>query len=442
MTKAITPFDPKISPPSLSQDNKYVWFNGVKYEVKFRSAEGKETIVNNKEILEKIVDILKAAEIEKSGVDLAKASLSQTSLLAEQKTIKEFKNTSFEKKVDQLFLNAYSSVVFKERLQTSQYKPKEEFDPQLEFPQLVNIGNSCFMDSTLELLLGVKEFIQAKLKEAELEKLEARQKKLILALREFFQGVQKGDSIKVALGQRKIYEILPSFPEFQHRGGQQDAPAFLNLILSTLNVTTPYKEIKTGVIKGSQSEKMEQIKHGVTSIMTAPIDVKRTHLGSILKLGSTVVENPDDEGNIDDIPCINRKSVTKLTMNEAGEPSDVIFVQLLRFDTKERKLNRPVDFIGENLKFDLSELFDQEALAGRKLEYKVVGIVNHIGRYGSGHYVAKVKHEKSEEWHLCDDLQQDNRHLNPGVKAFNRLDKQQVYMIALKRVPSETTSFA
>lgn len=419
--------------PQLSKDKKYVEFKGVKYEVIFRTAAGKEKKIEDEETLNDIISILSSANIQTGNVDLSNTILTKDGLKASNdSTMVRDYTDKLATKVDLLFKKVIQ-VHFKELLPVNKNVLKADFDPKTEFPPLGNIGNSCYMDATLELLLSVKDYLKQRLKDVKLDALKQEREKLLLKyVQEFIEAADAKHTAQIAQAQKKIYDILPRFEEFKQRGGQQDAPAFLLHILDVLGVTHATKVTLKGVAAAKVPAPMESdAVDNPISILSANIRVKSTKLEDILTQTTEKISD-SEKSKIHDTVCKNVTRTTKLTLKDDEDPSDVIFVQLGR-SGETRKITKAIDLPQEGESVNLRKLFDVPADDPRSFAYEVVGVVNHSGSKSGGHYVAKVKHEDAGNWHYCDDLAGKNR----VVDGLDKQDGSGIYLLALKRVKKD-----
>lgn len=419
-----------ISPPKLSSDHKHVEFDGRTFEVVFRKADGREAVINDEQTLNEIIAILNTTNIQASNVDLGKTVLTKDGLkdATGSSTVRLY-TSKLAGRVDSLF-KAVIQIHFKETLPKNKHRLKTDFNPATEFPPLGNIGNSCYLDSTLWLLLSVKNFIKQRMDQIKAEDLkEERQQLLFQYLRDFIEAVDSKNIAGIVQAQKNIYEVLPMFTEFKKRWGQQDAPALLTHILEVMRFELTAEITREGVPLQDPTTKFVTKNTDPITIVKANLNFPTGNLSEILAASSEAIIKDDQKVRIHDAECKSVTQTTKLTLQECEEPSDVIFIQLER-SLQGKKNTAQIDLPKDGSTLDLKGIFDVRSDETRSFVYEVVGIVNHYGTKDGGHYTAKVKHETSGKWHDCNDSAKKNK----VVEGLTHDDGKAVYMLALKRV--------
>lgn len=81
---------------------------------------------------------------------------------------------------------------------------------------------------------------------------------------------------------------------------------------------------------------------------------------------------------------------------------EYLIIQLKRFDSQQKKINKNVEVPFE---LNISNYINGKVTDKSKYVYDLIGIVNHSGIYGGGHYIAYVKKniKGKDTWFYCDD---------------------------------------
>jgi ubiquitin carboxyl-terminal hydrolase 20/33 len=82
-----------------------------------------------------------------------------------------------------------------------------------------------------------------------------------------------------------------------------------------------------------------------------------------------------------------------------------------------------------NRTLDLSSFLDETP--AQPVEYKLIGLIQHIGSMGGGHYIAYCQHKKKpQEWYEFDDLQ-------VSMVSPEQVERAEPYVLFYQRVPSK-----
>jgi ubiquitin C-terminal hydrolase len=113
------------------------------------------------------------------------------------------------------------------------------------------------------------------------------------------------------------------------------------------------------------------------------------------------LEQEFHDEEIDEYSCDNCKGRHKASVsNKIQRLPPYLFTVVRRFEGTGRKDHRPVSVENESL---LLEPFTQDGCPEANKPYKLLGIVDHHGSAFGGHYVAQIKHLANNRWYLYDD---------------------------------------
>lgn len=245
---------------------------------------------------------------------------------------------------------------------------------------LPNCGNTCYVNSLLQMLSYVPEFVQ----ELSLNKREEVQN-----VYEIFKKLYGTEQITPKSIRSGIYAIQ-NLVKFEKKT-QQDVGEFLEKFLEGLNLTTPYfyYNIKIETICKNNPE----IKPKADPIVTPD---------RILKVGipeekalisiSTLIQNEmkeEDLGQVDIDRCIEDNvkgtggAINKLSY-EIPEDNKYLIIQLKIFTNDLEKIDQS---ILKNIEFD-------DMLQVDNKKYKLYGVISHEGdNISNGHYIFTKKTE-------------------------------------------------
>lgn len=274
-----------------------------------------------------------------------------------------------------------------------------------------NIGNSCYMNSTMQMLLASPELIQrikTHVVSKNLDQFEDRQRILSL-LKLFVELIETGnkDLIKqVATALRlQVFESNFDFDfDKEQIGAQQDAARFADILFRVLEYSTPYKTILTA--ENDFNEKIEPY-------TSCAINIQNNM--SFQQL----IDSELDQHKVDDKWKEHSSYNKQLRID--GEPPENLVFTLKRFEYDEygnqSKVNDAVEFPEDGI-IEMKDAFGIE----ESVRYEVVSTVNHSGSLDGGHYISYTKRE--DQWYYASDSFVDPR--KPKL--------EDAYVILLKRV--------
>jgi ubiquitin C-terminal hydrolase len=115
------------------------------------------------------------------------------------------------------------------------------------------------------------------------------------------------------------------------------------------------------------------------------------------------IQNECKQDQIDGYSCdkCNSKTIAKIYTHLWKLPSN-LFITLRRFTFDGRKNMTHCPYNGEHINF--KDLFAEESSdESKNWEYKLQGISDHHGSHLGGHYTAQLKHPITQEWWWIDD---------------------------------------
>eukprot|EP01130_Rhizamoeba_saxonica_P016315 TRINITY_DN7523_c0_g2_i1.p1 TRINITY_DN7523_c0_g2~~TRINITY_DN7523_c0_g2_i1.p1 ORF type:complete len:450 (+),score=106.38 TRINITY_DN7523_c0_g2_i1:59-1351(+) len=289
---------------------------------------------------------------------------------------------------------------------------------------LVNLGNTCYMNSTLQCVRSVQELVFA-LREGSISNTpEHRIKQLLL---EMFHKLDESKTPVVPYVFLATFRSLyPQFAEMNEgRYSQQDAEEFLTCLLNTLDLatSTEVRDNLGGILEDTISCEEavdEEPIVSTTSFLKVPIHINQdtTNIYSCL-------DNSLSEILVKNSPSLGREADYVRT-SKFKELPYYLTVQFVRFFWKKKdnvraKITKPIDFPFEidlynyctdDLKesMDKYRIVEDESLPevvdpNKNVNgiYSLVSFVTHKGRTADGgHYVSYVKGD-DDEWLMYDD---------------------------------------
>ncbi|KAI3379845.1 hypothetical protein SNEBB_001216 [Seison nebaliae] len=307
---------------------------------------------------------------------------------------------------------------------------------------LVNLGNTCFMNSTLHCLSNSPELIEFFLKNGCYED---KTNFLGAAARLFCKMWEERENLKMIAPHEVLKELSIHSKSFSD-GKEQDAHEFLLAVLQLLHDDL---NVKRGAIKNSLKPKEEEAMDDVSlgnywwnkylAVEFSPI--MRLFVGQFFQ-------------SITCTTCYRRSrtydpfwgislSIPEESINEAitiNDCLDVFFkTEILEGNCKyckgKRKAKKIISTrlfprilflhlkrfsynLIEKVETDVIfskylELSKYDFYNNRTIEYELYGIIEHIGGVSSGHYIAKCLHPVTNTWRIFDDasvevLEEDN----------------------------------
>ncbi len=366
-------------------------------------------------------------------------------------------NCSYEQKKQlKLLRSGYEKALNLLKMDSAQEMKNPEIlpvNPSFRPPVLKNIGNSCYMDASLQFFWLLKEDLSKKIEVVQNKPFNKRnesledylkQKKLCSALSQFYMACStaKSELIQESLYHLRQLIFLGSIhPEFKpgHESRQMDSEPFISLLLEALNEKLPYYQILTAdnlrEPKIDNEGKKRFIKINLGNHINKDLDIQ--HL-----IDSNHVPEPMPDwkihprGIIDHSePAINGQKQDMLLLFDNEPPPSYIFLQLLREDCDakgfSKKIGAKIRF-PENNKIHLPfsrAISHQEDLTNEQVEYQIVGVQNHHGySLHGGHYTADIQDPQTGKWFHCNDIGG-----NAEAKPDFKINEQDCYFLLIKK---------
>jgi len=262
---------------------------------------------------------------------------------------------------------------------------------------LNNLGNTCYMNASLQCLRNLMPLTRFILNS---DSKQNSSNELVDSYFRFVRHIWNCNVSSFSPGDLKT-EFGKYKREFSGFG-QQDAQEFTNYLLDSIHETL-------GVIKNNKEGK--KVKRSIISdiffgkykstvicencsnksivhedFMFLTLSITKSFTESIALLSKT------DELNNDNLyKCDKCRKETKAVKNmEIVKMPRVLIIYLKRFNNRQK--------IGDFM--DIPTFFDADGIDGAGT-YELVGVINHFGALGGGHYNANVKINGS--WHNFDD---------------------------------------
>jgi ubiquitin C-terminal hydrolase len=290
---------------------------------------------------------------------------------------------------------------------------KETQDDEVDnniIPGLENVGNSCYLNASMQALFALKPFRDQILKEPNKDNLRGE-------LSELFSKMSKHNGVRIEMKNhygtiKQKLEINANPFAKQMDKTQQDAEEFLTAILDTITANdktdTIAKETKN-ILQFSFKESRKCAKcayttnkEGTMNILQIPIANKPLVdcINDIKSETMTGTEQPTCEQEVDSAQCGKndaRKEVRLITLPR------VLIVQLKRF-TWDKK-NERAKKIFDNVTYEDTLKIPSEICANPRIvkTYKLKAVVDHNGSCMGGHYTATVFDESNKKWYICSD---------------------------------------
>lgn len=280
---------------------------------------------------------------------------------------------------------------------------------------LPNIGNSCYINSGLQLVLGMDEFadlINQKLKRRPKEAKDAFKKRKAVqkALRKVVLTMKERDGKAIGKALTNFRAaffrsgLSPDFVEDKRYGlsQQHDGASFVTMILDALQFSIGYRQVRTYEHIGADIVKEGPISPAPVLPLAFPTDDGRT-LQQVFdhEFNTQKVDDPDSPVNV----SIDGQTVkfSKYTCQGqiAGEIPDSMFVSFLRRNPNGSK-NCSAIMCPKGGLVDMTAAFDPVLIKG-SVKYKVASFQVHHGRgFGGGHYTA-YSHCPDGKWYHYND---------------------------------------
>ena len=283
---------------------------------------------------------------------------------------------------------------------------------------LKNLGNSCYMNSVLQVLAHTDDFKEYFLKNNFVEK--QKQKPLSCALKNFLEEYFENKD-KNYFAPKKLYDAIQQQYKTQlnfemkfANGYQHDPEEFLSMFLDSLKVENKKwnnifkgKETILDTCKNckAESQKENDFKFLRFGIKDDDLEKIESH------------EMEEDCCNCCDCCCVYYKTaLEKLLDNYKKEEEIKINCERCNNNINKRRTTK-ISFLPKYLILQL-EIYDYHSVFIKipkelnlkkycteqnnvNFDYTLYGIVRHHGNKFSGHYTAAIKEEN--DWYICDD---------------------------------------
>lgn len=231
-----------------------------------------------------------------------------------------------------------------------------------------NIGNSCYLNSAIQLLFNIPEFRKS-------------------IMNTDFQNIINNYDNSNIFDPTEIKNIVASKNKIFNNYNQQDSSEFLIYLLEYLN--NNIFTIKTNInIKCKLVKCLRESEHAETDIFLQLPLIKSDNLNlTDINLTDLYREYKSHEKLLDDNAyfCENckTKTIARKKTNIIEWPNNLLIV-FKRFDQFMRKDNRKINIPIE-----------------WRHDYKLKGGIIHIGRFGGGHYIYFGR--ENNNWYIAND---------------------------------------
>jgi ubiquitin C-terminal hydrolase len=292
---------------------------------------------------------------------------------------------------------------------------------QIDLCGLINIGNTCFMNSALQCLVHIPPLNEWAISDKSFDS----RHRVTRAYSTLIEAMRSKVNIPSALRNIKkcIGEYAPIFSDYN----QKDSHEFINSLLNALHdelekndeskgqtsiITELFRihtESRVTCLKCKTCDTTEEI----TYCLSLPVDIAQDSLALVNLLDEfSREEQLDGEyycSTCDELQCAKQKS------SICSPLPPVIIVQLKRFTFNETfdKCNVFVDY----------PLTDWQVLENDSSRYDLSSVSLHVGNLKSGHYTTIARRNEDDQWH----------HFNDGsfepIKNKNLLVNRNAYVL-------------
>ncbi|MDR1591258.1 MAG: ubiquitin carboxyl-terminal hydrolase [Puniceicoccales bacterium] len=267
---------------------------------------------------------------------------------------------------------------------------------------LPNLGNSCYINSAMQLLFSIPEFRKAILSSEIWDRINVVKNSNMQVDEPNTQVIQVLRFLFQCMNTKTVnLEVLRDcYPDLGYRGEQEDCVEFMTAILNDIEAVLPELtklfryDVQTTISSNSKAKVLSRFKSVRDEAMIfhpLPIDLFNAKVNTLENVLERAYNTPEDiEGweVIEKGIKIPAQRIPKIT-----EIPAYMFFQIERFDWEGNKLDNPFDFPS---KFDMKP-YCVKGIEG-ETSMELCGIIVHCGEsIVEGHYFALVKNER-DEW--------------------------------------------
>ncbi|NGX42856.1 MAG: hypothetical protein K940chlam7_01144 [Chlamydiae bacterium] len=306
---------------------------------------------------------------------------------------------------------------------------------------ICNVGNSCYMNSVLQALIGSR--LIERLKESfcrcpgYFEEQYEKMKEVFATLDSFknFYDLDKKESGESLMSDvaRQLREtifrskLVPDF-DLKRITRQQDAASLMEGLLKALGFCFEVRKTLLSLDGVDKSERTEPC-----HMLRVPISKEdMSFQKAVDNLKEENINDPETPWKVTSDPegkvILRTHAQRKNEYQIAEKIPDVMVVQLVRFDNNREKIDSAITW--ESDVVDLSALIDPSLVfEGESTKYRIVSYVNHRGGgTDCGHYTANVR--RGGHFYKCD----DNSPVVQVSECREKSDRENAYLFVLERV--------